>query len=477
MSRLIWLIPLAVLLCAPSLRVQASPEPVVLYVHPNRAGDGSSWAQALPSVQAALAVAPRGAEVWVAAGTYRPSADTVRTATFRLRDHVALYGGFIGTEVDRRARNPALHRTILSGDLGQTGVADDNAYHVVTGSGTGPEAVLDGFVITGGYADGAFPHNRGAGVFNASGSPTLRNLVIRDNQAFAVEARAGFGAGVYNDAGSSPVVADTRLEGNRVVDSGGGGGMANKNGSAPQLTRVVFEGNEAATLGGGMTNDTGSSPVLRHVVFRANRARFSGGLDNYGNADPVLYNVHFEDNEAAVYGGGLTNDAHSDPLLVHVTFSGNVAHNEEQRGGGALHNDASSPILLHVTFFGNKAADGASGIHSVGTSFPQVSNGIFWNEGPEIEGPAQVRHALVRGGYAAGDHVLSAEPLFTDAPRDLRPQARSPVCEAGAAEALPPDRHDLDGDGDYAEPLPLTADARPETPSVDLGAYACSATQ
>ncbi len=146
-----------------TLPAQTGNAQSVLYVNADavEAGDGTSWVDAYNDLQDALAVAVAGDQIWVAAGTYVPSATSARDATFQLKSGVGLYGGFAGTEADHKERDPVVNRTILSGDLngndrivstpeGLAGEAtrSDNSYHVVTGSGADETAVLDGFTIS-----------------------------------------------------------------------------------------------------------------------------------------------------------------------------------------------------------------------------------------------------------------------------------------------------------------------------------------
>lgn len=103
--------------------------------------DGKTWATAFVSLQEALATG--AAEIWAARGTYFPG--TNRTASFQLRQGGALFGGFVGRETQRDQRDWERNPTVLEGR---------GAYHVVTGA---DDAVLDGFIITGGRAMGGEP--------------------------------------------------------------------------------------------------------------------------------------------------------------------------------------------------------------------------------------------------------------------------------------------------------------------------------
>jgi hypothetical protein len=84
----------------------------------NGANDGSSWENAYTDLHSALAhtTSEYGLEVWVARGTYKPSASDP-DVYFQAWGGVALTGGFAGFETSPDERDLAANRTILSGDL------------------------------------------------------------------------------------------------------------------------------------------------------------------------------------------------------------------------------------------------------------------------------------------------------------------------------------------------------------------------
>ena len=334
---------------SPNSQIQNS----ILYVKPAVSGlTCSSWADPC-TIQTALGLATDGDQIWVVEGTYVPTWDNDRTATFQLKSGVAIYGGFIGTETSLSERDWEYNVTTLSGDIGTEGDNSDNSFHVVTGSGVDPTAILDGFTITAGNANmGILDDNRrGGGITNVSGSPTLTNLIFSSNTADE-------GAGMANFESSSPILTSVTFSSNTSLVNGGG--MSNRNNSSPILNDVTFNGNSAVNAGGGMFNFFQSSPILNNVVFSANIADDpyddpysddgkGGGMFNQQFSSPVLANVTFDNNSAEWFGGGMVNDFDSSPTLTEVIFSNNSAI---QLGGG-MANIESTPTLTNVIFNGN----------------------------------------------------------------------------------------------------------------------------
>lgn len=414
----------------------------IWYVNDDAAGlnNGTSWANAYTDLQSALSAAAPGDQIWVAAGVYRPSLATdagdSRSVTFALQSGVALYGGFAGTETSLAQRDWVANVTTLSGDIGVADEETDNAYHVITGSGTDATAILDGFTISGGNADGVYADPAcgarcGGGMWIDSGSPSLSNLIFHRNLALF----DGGGLFVYD---GSPSLSRITFSEN-VAESGGG--MLNVSGS-PVLTNVTFNGNQAATDGGGLVNDSGS---------------------------PALTNVAFSGNYAVFWGGGLYNYSGS-PTLTNATFAGNQA---DLLGGGVY--NADGLLLQNSVMWGNSAPDGSE-IH-------------------DASGGVTIRYSLVAGQNPPGpgnqDGTLPANaPQFVRDPDpgdgdwstfddndygDLRLQGTSPLIDVGDNAA------DLDGAGsgtatiagvaaDLAGGARLVALLTPAA-VVDLGAY------
>jgi len=407
----------------------------VIYVDADASGggDGSSWTDAYNYLQDALAVTQSGDEIWVAEGTYKPDANSAdpngsgdRTATFQLINGVVIYGGFAGGETSLAERDWETNETILSGDLNSDDEPNfvnnsDNSYHIVTGSGTNATAILDGFTITAGNANGSYPDNCGGGMYNDSGSPTVTNCTFSKNLA-----------------------------------SWYGGGMCNYPSSNPTVTNCTFRGNSADMGGGGMCNDSNSSPTLTNCTFIGNSGTFGGGMFNYAS-NPTLTNCTFNGNSAGYGGGGMFND-NGRPTITNCTFSKNSA---TWGWGGAMYNYSGIVTVTNCIFWGNTALSGSQ----------------FYNE---TSSPT-ITYSDVEGGYS-GTGNIDADPLFVDAngpddiigtkDDDLRLSFGSLCIDAGDNDAVPSGiMTDIKGEPRFVDDHFTTDTGNGTRPIVDIGAY------
>jgi hypothetical protein len=320
------------------------------FVNANAAGsdNGSSWLNAYTNLQSALDAAVRGDEIWVAAGTYKPSKDIdgnstptdVRTKTFLLKNGVKMYGGFAGTETtlaERTKSTMAVNQTILSGDVNGNDAANftnynDNTYHILVANGLTSATRFDGFIIKGANA-------------NLSG------------EFLGVSSGSQFGGGMFiNNAGAN-------LE----------------------INNCIFTSNTTGFYAGGIYINS-SSPTIRNSVIANNKSSFGGGL-HMANAFPTFINTVIANNSAS-YAGGLRNNSASVSTFINCTFFGNSGSTQ----GGAISNvNGSSAHLKNCIVWGNTSPDGPA----------------LYNSG----GASTVTYSNVQGGYS-GTGNIDTDPLF-----------------------------------------------------------------
>ncbi len=385
----------------------------VVYVDTDATGNenGTSWTDAFTDLQDALwlaGICSGVTEIWMAEGTYLPTEGSDRSATFALQNGLALYGGFAGTETLLGERDITAHPTTLNGSIGAP-VLTDNCYHVVTASNTDATAVLDGFTVSWGYADGVDDDGFGGGLFIENGNPTISNATIRDNHASG-------GGGMYKDEGS------------------------------PALDHVTFELNSCDGLGGGL-HDFGGSTQLTNVRFLSNTAGSGGGgMHTAGN--PFIVNTVFSDNTAGS-GGGI-NTWGSFFSMVNCTFAGNTATS----GAGAMSNSFSAPVLTNLIMWGNTAPaidryKGTAAMISYSLIQGCGGSGGGWN-----------------GAYGTdGGNNIDSDPMFLGDDWPATPTSiysSSPALNAGDNSAVP-----------GAVTTDLAGNPRIHGGTVDLGAYEC----
>ncbi len=304
----------------------------VLYVRKGAAGDGSSWASAMGELSDALVLAKSNAavtQIWVSAGTYMPKyspadnnfgANAGRNNAFLLVNYVKVYGGFTGAETSPAQRNGIAGATILSGDLDCSGtLTNQDAFHVVVSVGNDNTALLDGFTITGGNANGGgdirvneqlIYQNRGGGMGNRNTSPVLTNLTFEGNSAVR-------GGGMHNLDNASPVIRNSIFSGNRATENGGA--MCN-NASGPVVINCTFSGNSATVTGGGMFNGSVSAPLISNTIIYGN----SNGIINDQSAIVLRHSLvqEYRDTENGNINGSYAPMFTHSPSYTTAPFTG-----------------------------------------------------------------------------------------------------------------------------------------------------------
>ncbi len=269
------------------------------------AADGSSWAQAT-SLQSALG-RTACTELWVAAGAYKPTTGNDRTAHFAIRTGIGVYGGFAGSETARDQRDFAQHRSVLSGDIDGNDAVDahgvtlhhadivgDNSYHVVVLGDAAADTVLDGFIVSGGLANGEEMQSAGGGLLceaaiaGQSCSPSLGHLVIRGNSG--------------------------RLGGGLVCIG------TNSGHCGATVRQVAFVGNDGGMGGAMLSGSSGGGSSSAIVLENATFSRNIGGfylLDMGDSATATLRNLTFSDNEQySIFGVSMSGDGDASLTLT-----------------------------------------------------------------------------------------------------------------------------------------------------------------
>lgn len=399
------------------------------------ANNGSSWANAYTRLQDALAVVASGDQIWVAAGTYKPSSTGDRTQSFNVPSGLGLYGGFAGTESSLTERNPATNPTILSGDLqgndnGNRGRTEptrlDNTYNVVRVSGASSTVTFDALTVQSGHSETyGDTHGSGAGIHflaSTAGTVVINNCLIRWNTARV-------GGGWWDDSNHVFTVSSTQLIQNQTERGG------------------------AAGIAGAFT--------IKNCAFVQNRTENS--RDGYQ------------------WGGGLFI-ANGTGQIINCLFASNYA---AEAGGAIFHNGGNTDIV-NCTFQGNSAGVTGQTLHNYNSLNFRVSNCIIWgssgggsvigNDNYGFSGTyTQVRNSLVQGGYTGSGtvNVISSDPIFINStsplgadgllgtPDDgLRFGAGSPAINAGSNAYVP-----VGVTGD------ISGGTRILEATVDMGAY------
>jgi len=389
MKRILLFLALFTLLAA----TQTSLFAQTIYVKTSASGanNGTSWADAFTTLDAALVAAVAGNQVWVAAGTYKPTLGIVPNSSFMLLAGVELYGGFTGTETTLNARNYLTNVTTLSGDVNGNDVStdltmnrSDNAWHVLVVSNGSPalRAIVDGLVIRNGNTKTATADpdatKRGGGIF-ANAKVTVRNCLFTENQGFI-----GGSIAALNAAGSGLIVDNCIFDNNRSTNASAGIQLQGSTGAS--INRCIFRNNN--TNRGTLYIDQGKNVVIDSCVFENNLAsepdpslpgRWGAGLYNWQSSYTITNSV-FQGN-TAYNGAGMYNDGRQggDSFVIdNCVFEANAAANY---GGAGMFNFNANFTIKNCTFLANTAPTSATALYIGGETSPggRIQNCIFEN--------------------------------------------------------------------------------------------------
>ena len=503
-----------------------------VFVDENATGlnNGSSWNNAYTDLQNALLNTSSG-EIWVAAGSYKPG--STRADTFNLRNFVALYGGFSGSEVTRDQRDPISNVTKLNGDLLDDDYsrfvnghhvwsnAGDNSHHVVTAIDVDSTAILDGFEIAHGWAISTGGVDAGGGLLIRNGSPTISNTKIDGSSGY-------YGGGAYVDQGSAPTFTNCEFREN-YGDIGYGGAMHITGSSSVTFSNCHFEGNAAigtqspAGSGGALYVNFGSNATITSSSFIRNitgyRTNTTGGASTTtGGAIMAGGNISVQDSifigNRSYMGGAIY--AYNDVTLINNIFNGNKVVTPPGAAGGGYGGALvllGPSTLINNTVTNNSATENTGGIIasvSPGESV-QISNTILWGntvskyvapgDDPiplsrmqlSRSGDVVVSYGILQGLYEPipGEDpvdpknfpgMLDADPLFINSvgidgfkgneDDDLHLGAGSPAIDSGDNSAVVVGViSDIDGDPRFQDDVNTVDSGNGTAPIVDMGAY------
>ncbi|MEM9916557.1 MAG: right-handed parallel beta-helix repeat-containing protein [Bacteroidota bacterium] len=366
------------------------------YVKSDAAGnnDGTSWENAYTDLQQAIDSTAEGGDIWIAAGTYKPTADaTDSIATFAIGKAVNLLGGFAGTETMASERDPSNNKSILSGDIAGDDVMDDfvnnkgdNVLHVVYVDSMITGIVsFDGLDVIGGNTtdDNTLDiyFTAGGGIFTYS-TVSINNCAFYNNFGRA-------GGSIY---GSLPPSGNGGAGGSRFV------GSTFRNNSATSQSAGLFVSNVSDIMVDNCTFTANSTArgsfyplfcddvrlINSNFIENVNLTGTTAGLFAWNNTNFTVRNCNFVENEAQ-WGAGMFisgNTTNGNTLTMDsCNFDGNIAVN----GGGAFYLFASIFEINNTTFTANECDFAATGFHDGDLG---VMNNCTWTGNTSARGGA-----------------------------------------------------------------------------------------
>ncbi len=274
---------------------------------------------------------------------------------------------------------------------------------------------IEAVTLTGGWATGSYPHDRGGGIACFSTSIDIIDCLITDNQAYD-------GGGIFSE--DSPAI---HLQGSEITGNTSdywGGGYSGRNCPDLVLTDCSFTGNRTGKFGGGFHLKNTRARV-RRCTFRNNTAwTGSAALSQQSTVHfhscLITGNLIPNNSPAGIHGGGTVGFiGGSDNRLTSCTLANNQAGSYH----GAINLFKCDLLVTHTIIFGSSSGSAIRSSSSQGLVSLACSN-LFANKDRNFIQRLQ--------GLEGKNGNLSLDPLFMDmGGGDFRLQPESP-CSAAA---------------------------------------------
>lgn len=347
------------------------------FIKPGATGKGTSWKDAT-DLGEALKACVTADKLYLAAGTYTPTqyagGSSDANKTFLLTQNVRIYGGYPENPKAGDVADPAVNKTILSGD-------EESTSHVfVIAAPKDPDysIQINGITVRGGCNTSTsagtnklngeyFYTGYGAGVYVLGSKVKFTNCFIKENKS------EKFACGMFSTNNSYVEMEHCEITDNMVKD-GNAAGIHN-----------------AGTM------------ILRNCGIRRNgctKNSLVGGFYNYdldkklNTAKAYLYSCEFENNSGSTNWKRVSNfygRENSFSVIVNTTFYGSDAGNAPIAiyGKGVTDTEA---YIISCTVAGNKS------------SSPDVCSGIA-----QVESKVKVYNSIVSGNKGGRDGIWAVE--------------------------------------------------------------------
>lgn len=315
----------------------------IYYVKTGSSGDGTSWESSFGTLQEALAVITNGDQIWVAAGTYKPSETNNRNHRYNIPSGVKIYGGFNGSETSISERDSLLltNQTIFTGEIQDDDNLSNNSINIFSIKNSSSPVHINSIIIENGnsmddvtmifidrfhalniYNSKVFLDNvkitgNKGGIFVYNSDVYMNSCVIENNtEAFYI----------INDTELSRIIqlSNSFINNNHNLYGGVFRAELNTNDTI-RLYTSKFTNNYSEELGGGIAHVTFGNIDIQKSIFSENSSQDNGGVFYLYQSSIIAHDALFSHNTSLTSGGVISSDQLKKSYLINCTFVGNKA--------------------------------------------------------------------------------------------------------------------------------------------------------